>query len=137
MEQDIYKRRGDVNNRESITKPTYDARLEYYRVMRHYMENVAGALQSMNFLLAVTNLRSLLSMVAPYMKASEVKQAKTLLTRARAWAKSKKSSAVDYTEELLHEASDTIYSSSAKQLFLPQAEVEDDEFDEKSLLEGE
>ena len=118
---------------DAAVKPAFDARLEYYRLMGKYMEEIAHAMVGKQYEFWQTSLYGLYCMTGPYMKKSESEEIETLLENCDNYSRIpsiggryKLTKTLKQITKLIH-----IY---ARNMMLPQAGHEETELDIKGFL---
>lgn len=130
------------NQTEDFTKPGFDARMEYYKVVREYMVNIAKAQYESNISGWIRLLLGLFALVKGYLKPDDAKKIKEELRSVsikldntkRSYSASNAVVMINVDRQLQNLTED-IYSA-AKHMLLPIKDNEDDTFDEDAFTKG-
>lgn len=120
---------------ERADKPHYDARLQYYAVLKSAMDAQVVAMINNDYFLLERSLRQLLSMVRKFTKIVDYNQMRDNLNKAKRYLLMNNSSYDYYIDKLLEEVQEEIYYKAA-QVFLPFSEDVNEEFDMDEFLRG-
>lgn len=127
---------------ESYSKPGFDGRLHYYKLVGNYMINIAITQNMHDYHGWLDNINGLFDMVSPFIKQPADIRLKILRCGKHINSLSNccliKSNQVvlnKHIETELHDLTQTIYKS-AKHMLLPISEDSNNEFDEDDFFEG-
>jgi|SRR6056297_1742645 len=120
---------------EEITKPIFDARLQYYNVLQAHMSTLLTARTENNLFLMYSTLSGMLDMVSPFIKIKDCEKAEKYLERGANYLGQRDRQLRLYAEKNLNKASRLIYLS-AKHMLLPVGARETTEWDEEEFLKG-
>ena len=120
---------------EGITKPIFDARMQYYNVLQAHMGTLLKARTSNDLFLMFSTLSGMLDVVAPFISKDNIKKADKYLDIASNYLSSKDRTFRLYAEKQLNKASRLIYMAS-KHMLLPTGAEEITDWDEEEFLRG-
>lgn len=120
---------------EGITKPIFDARMQYYNVLQAHMGTLLKARTTNDLFLMYSTLSGMLDVVAPFISKQNITDADKYLNAASNYLGLKDRFLRLYAEKQLNKASRLIYMAS-KHMLLPTGAEEITEWDEAEFLKG-
>jgi len=126
------------------TKPGYDGRLEYFKVLKDYMINIANAQFMGDFAAWLRLLRGMFALVQPYINPVDATKINAMITTIRQQYTTINSDTIHgcnkkvingFLDNKLQTLMELLYTSS-KHLLLPTQPVDDDEYDFDSFAKG-
>jgi hypothetical protein len=118
-----------------VTKPIFDARMQYYHVLQAHMMTLLKARADNNLFLMYSTLSGMLDMVAAFIGDENVKEVNKILETGANFLGNKDKTLRFYGERQLNVASRLIHKYS-KHMMLPISVEENTAFKDEDFLKG-